>query len=165
MLSSLIQASKSQVHAWCEGLSEDERGTVLKDWAIACNHIDYLLSTKTAHWARIPWQLWGLMHHDQSTVIHCARSCLSQFDAAIDPSVHHRLSVKFLSHDSPFRTCVQSLAQGAPLRTLSTDFVMSLIPLKYIPCVERVIEGRHGLITTRLTGKKKARSPVTMSLT
>ena len=44
------------------------------------------------------------------------------------------------------------------------SFVRALIPLKYTPCVERVIEGRHGLITQRLLGKKKNRSPVTMSL-
>lgn len=161
---SLIQASESQLHVWCEGLSDDDRTTVLRDWAIARNHLEYLLTTKTRYWAMIPWRLCGLLHHDQSAVMHCASACLSQFDAAIDPSVHHRVSVKFLAHDSPFRACVESLAQGAPLWSMPDDFVMRLIPLKYIPCVERAIEGRHGLITTRLTGKKKARSPITMSL-
>ena len=63
---------------------------------------------------------------------------------------------------------IERLAQGMPLSVAAAEtdeatFQM-FIALKFIPCTERVIEGRHALVKMALPGKKKKRSPVSVSL-
>ena len=55
-------------------------------------------------------------------------------------------------------------AAGTPWAEINDELVCAIAPLRWIPVVERLIEGRHAMINTRITGHKKRRHPTTVSL-
>ena len=89
------------------------------------------------------------------SALAAARECVQQFDRNPDPSLHHQLSVLCLAPGSPFREQVDAFIEGVALADLAEEFLLWLLPLLYVPCVERIIESRHALITCRLFGKKE----------
>ena len=77
---------------------------------------------------------------------------------------HHRLTVGFLSPQSPLRHDVESMALSVPLSNLSSSFIARVLELKWVPVVERIVEGKHSLISRALGGRKQRRSGVIVSL-
>ena len=149
--------------AECDEISADGLKILLDDWALARGIIDYVFEAKMAHWLVLPWLLAGIAHPDLARARSCARQCMDQWDARSVPDQHHPLSVRFLA-PGPLRDEIERFAAGAPWEALSDDFVWALLPLKFVPVVECIIEGRHALISRRLAGHHKKRHPTTVSL-
>ena len=109
-----------------------------------------------------------MAHHDPLKARACAASCLRDFDAEGpegDLKKHHQLASEFLQPGSLLRDEVVRLAEGTPFLDLSKNFIRRVAALKFVPIVERPIEGKHSLVKRGLrAGKKTARSPVLVSL-
>ena len=59
---------------------------------------------------------------------------------------------------------MQKFAEGASLESLGHFTLTSLLPLCFLPCSERAVESKHAGVATGLSGKKRNRSAVTVSL-
>ena len=145
LLSSLDRLSFQDLGADEVHLSEDDRSTLLQDFHYAKVFLRFGLSTKLQFWGRIPWKLCGLGHHFVSEARAAARDCLCQYDQAMQNELvsdghHHALTVKFLGRQGPLRPAVEAFVAG---EAMSADLLLAVAELKFIPCVERVVEGLH----------------------
>jgi hypothetical protein len=60
----VMTISQGEVLQLCCGLSESERGSILKDWANGKRHIGLQLNLKTAYLNNLPFRFLALGHHD-----------------------------------------------------------------------------------------------------
>ena len=164
MMSEQLDLIAAGVSRGMASLSEEDRTTLMADLQIARGLIEFGMNSKLGHWALIPWHLAGVLHHDNGVARACARSCCDQWDRSPIEKEHHRTSNLFLSSDSSFRPELEKFAEGAPWAEVSDELVCAIAPLRWVPVVERLIEGRHALINNRITGHKKRRHPTTVSL-
>ena len=146
----------------CAGLGDAERDTVLSDWSRASAAIAHIVQAKTAFWQSLPWRLCGLAHQSAECASAAAADCIRAFDE--HPAAQHRVAVEFLAVGGPLRVDVERLAAGAVVESLSETSIVRILQLKFIPTVEFIIEGRHAMVKHALPGKKKKRSPITVSL-
>ena len=153
-----------QVSIGMASLSEENSTKLMADLQHARGLIEFGLKAKLGHWGLIPWHLAGVLHHDLGVARACARACLQQWDQCPVEAEHHRVSNLFLSADSPLRPELVKFAAGTPWAEINDELVCAIAPLRWIPVVERLIEGRHAMINTRITGHKKRRHPTTVSL-
>ena len=89
---------------------------------------------------------------------------LAAYTARPNALEHHRFTNEMLGIASPLRGELDKFAAGAPLCALSPEFQRKRCELKFVPIVERIIEGKHSLVKRALPGKNKKHSAVTVSL-
>ena len=126
-------------------LSQADRAIMLKDLEYAKAYLHFGLTTKLSFWRKLPWRLCALAHHWQTESRAAARACMQEFDEFLQqPGLtlrhHHPVSVQFLAADSSLRAALQVHADGGDM---SPDLLVAVAQLKFIPCVERVVEGLH----------------------
>ncbi|CAE7832485.1 unnamed protein product [Symbiodinium sp. CCMP2592] len=146
-------------------LTEDHRNAILRDFEYARAYLQFGLKSKLAFWETVPWRLCGLGHHFDSVARNCAAECLAEFDKSLEAGRvkaehHHPLSVKFLSPGGPLRQSVEAFSQGSPM---SPDLLQAVAPLKFVPCVERVVEGLHRDV--KIASKHVQLGPTKVSMT
>ena len=166
-MANMFKSSELLVMQHVHGLSVPQQNQLMQEWNTAKDYLSAVLLTKIACWTTLPWKLCGIAHHDLTKARACAQECLSMYNAAPKPSLHHRMTNKFLDPDLALRNDMQKFADGATLHGLSNAFQWHRLCLKFIPVSERVIEGKHGLVSRFVAGqsrKKKRRSPVDISL-
>ena len=71
---------------------------------------------------------------------------------------HHRLSKLILQEGSEHRSQLEQFIRGAELESLSSLHV-SLLPLKFIPIVERNIEAKHSRVSVAIPRSSQANMP------
>ena len=163
-LEELFTSTAQEIAYLCRNLDAASRDIVLSDFQIARGVMDSELHIKLAHWSLIPWLLAGACHSDPSKARAAMRQCLEQYDRHPDPALHHPQSVELLGRDSPLREWSIAFANGASWQDMPDEFIFELLPLKFIPVSERLIESRHGLVQHRISGHHKCRHPATFSL-
>ena len=126
------------------------------------------MDTKLGVWRVLPWRLAGsagVLHHDVHQARFAARDCLSLYRQSEDETQQHRFARKCLRHESPIAADIAKFAAGsAELADFCDEALETLLQLKFLPCCERIIESRHGAVASALSGKKKKKSPVSVSL-
>ena len=105
-----------------------------------------------------------MMHTSDIVSRAAAQECLDLYDRDPEPARHHRLSSHCLAVDSPIRGDIERFIRGAALSDLSVSTLKAIVPLKFISVSERTIESKHASVATNLSGKRRKRSPVTVSL-
>ncbi|CAE7288205.1 unnamed protein product, partial [Symbiodinium sp. KB8] len=105
-------------HASLSKVRDEERQTVLVDFAAARQHIDLSLRVKLSHWQQLPYVLFGLGHASEAVQRSSAQRSLKLFDSAcqtsqqdVSPS-HHYLSVLLCSPGTASRRELETLAAG-----------------------------------------------------
>ena len=126
-------------------LSEEDSRKLDEEFNRAKAYLHFGLVQKFEFWQKLPWLLTGLSHHFTSIAREVARSCIAQFDASMSkPKMelkdHHALSQEFLMPGGPLRAAMEDFARGM---NMSVDLETAVAPLKFVPVVERVIEGMH----------------------
>ena len=126
-------------------LSPADRAIMLKDLEYAKAYLHFGLTTKLSFWRKLPWRLCALAHHWQTESRAAARACMQEFGESLQQQGltlrhHHPVSVQFLAADSSLRAALQVHADGGDM---SPDLLVAVAQLKFIPCVERVVEGLH----------------------
>ena len=159
-----LDAMEVRLSSQCVHISVEQRTTLLVDFQIARGIIAAGLQAKTSFWGVIPWRLCGVLHHDVAEARASAAECLRQWDRRPHARKHHRVSAKFLSTGCVHRLNLERFIAGASWEDLDEDFVQEIVPLMFIPCAERLIEGRHALVSNRLSGHQKRRHPTIVSL-
>jgi hypothetical protein len=126
-------------------LSPDARGKVLDDFARARRHFRFTLAVKASFWRQLPWQLFGLSHHDAEVARVCAQRCLELFDASLSQVKNHWLVDGLCRPGSPGFHQVQQFVAGSQLVEL--PLLEGLVArFKFVSVVERWIEGRHAVV-------------------
>ena len=146
-------------------LPEEDRAIILRDFEFARSFLDFGIKAKLAFWKTVPWKLCGLGHHWVSAARQCAKESLQEFDDSLAGGQvklehHHPLARKFLSPSGPLRVSVEGFAGGA---VMSQQLHQAVSELKFIPCVERVVEGTHRDV--RIAAKHVQLGPTKVSLT
>ena len=140
-------------------LSQEDRERVLGDYQRAAHSMATILAAKLSFWSVLPWKLCGLLHTQEAVAREGAFESVRLFDSSPDGCQHHRLTVRCLAAQSPIRAEIIRFAQGAALHTLAKEALAVLLPLRFLPTVERVIESKHAGVATQLSGKKRNRAP------
>ena len=152
------------VQPFLSALTDSERQLLVSDYHRGGRAIATIMSAKLAFWTVLPWKLIGIMIPCEAEARAIAKECIQLYDKNPDPLHHHRLSNSCLAHSSPIRRDILKFIDGTALKDLSADTLKVLVPLKFIPVCERVIESKHAAVATNLSGKRRKRSPVTVSL-
>ena len=79
------------------GCNNNDRNTLLADFAKARRHIRFMLTTRLAWCRYLPWILAGIGHHVLDTAIACAVRALQLFESSPDTAMHHPLTLLFCS--------------------------------------------------------------------
>ena len=125
--------------------SPGARGKVLDDFARARRHFRFTLAVKASFWRQLPWQLFGLSHHDAEVARVCAQRCLELFDASLSQVKSHWLVDGLCRPGSPGFHQVQQFVAGSQLVEL--PLLESLVArFKFVSVVERWIEGWHAVV-------------------
>ena len=104
-----------------------------------------VLRIKLNCWAKLPWLLCGLAHHDPLLAAAAAKKSMQSYDSTKQElqHLHHPLSIAMLSSDFQCRCLVDCLANGVPLSNLPSSFQVLINSFKFIPVAEREIEAKH----------------------
>lgn len=159
-------ASQSWAHADAgAALSPEEHATLQQDFEYAKVFLNFGLKTKLKFWTTVPWRLCGLRHHWTSVARSVAKACLDEYDEAMQNTQvldahHHPLTVKFLSFSGPLRQAVEAFAAG---QEMGNELALAVARLKFVPCVERVVEGLHRDV--KIAAKHVQLGPTRVSLT
>ena len=158
-------AFQSYVQGDDDALSQEHLTIIMRDFEFAKTYLEFGIKTKLSFWQTLPWRLCGLGHHWSSVARHCAKQCLQEYDSSLaddvlQPEHHHPVTRKFLLSDEPLRPLVEAFANGAPM---SDELARAVAELKFIPCVERVVEGLHRDI--KIASKHVQLGPTKVSLT
>ena len=63
--------------AWVLRLSQQDRSTLMSDWATIRLHTRFMFQAKLSFWQPLPWILFGLAHHTSRKAIACGRRALA----------------------------------------------------------------------------------------
>ena len=167
LLDSLGQlASQSFAHTEAgAALSPEEHATLQQDFEYAKVFLNFGLKTKLKFWTTVPWRLCGLGHHWTSVARSVAKACLDEYNEVMQNTQvldahHHPLSVEFLSPAGPLREAVELFARG---QEMGSELALAVARLKFVPCVERVVEGLHRDV--KIASKHVQLGPTKVSLT
>lgn len=128
----------------CSDLPDGRLGELLTDWTHAKSFIEIQIRTKVSFWQLLPWSLVRLADWDAARARRNCAALVTEFDAAVQEStLHHPLTVKLLAQGSQLREQVLAFRDGADLSS-QTMLEAEVMPLLFIPVVERCIEGEHG---------------------
>ena len=126
-----------------DGMSEADRGVIVRDVELAKAYLKFGVQAKFAHWQKLPWLLCGMAHHWQSEARCVARECVRFFDTSMadgfESADHHMQTNRLLGHGA-LRSEVDHFIQTgdmAPALRREVD-VFALIPVS-----ERYGEGPH----------------------
>lgn len=127
------------------GISEADRALLSQDFQYAKAHLHFVLLSKLDFWQKIPWRLCGLSHHWPSIARKVASECVKEFEESMaKPGMrlehHHPVSVRFLARDGPLRSDLEAFIGGS---SMSVPLELAASSLKFVPVVERVVEGLH----------------------
>ena len=143
----LVEATRrynGEVHAFCLGLSREDREVIIQDWYAGTARTVHVLASKLGFWTRLPYLLCGLCHHKEHVVQRTAQQAIALFDQAPDT---HALSLLVCSHYSIFRGQLELVAAEGGAVLMSDPRCRPLFHfvcrLRFVPIVERTIEGRH----------------------
>ncbi|CAE7694010.1 unnamed protein product [Symbiodinium sp. KB8] len=157
-------AFRTYVEGDDDSLPQEHLTIIMRDFEFAKTYLEFGIKTKLSFWQTLPWRLCGLGHHWSSVARHSAKQCLQEYDSsladAVLPEHHHPVTRKFLLSDGPLRPLVEAFADGAPM---SDELARAVAELKFIPCVERVVEGLHRDI--KIASKHVQLGPTKVSLT
>ena len=119
---------------------------VLEQVSQAQSAMQAYVCQKLQCWQVLPWRLCGIAHHNISTSRHCASECLRLFrESPQDPSLHHRVSWAHLREGARTRLELEQYIAGKALDDLC-NLKKLVFELKFIPTVERLQEGDHGIL-------------------
>ena len=161
----LAEETKKSWMTWrCDGLTAEETQLLLSDFSIGQERISTFLQLKLMFWRQLPWALAGILHHDSAIARDAAAQCLHQYDMNPESiGAKHRLSRLYCAalaqQPDSLRDQLQSFVEGCDLLTLQ-PLLKHLLPLKFIPCVERWVERQHSLVNTALAGKRRKHATV-----
>lgn len=142
-------------------LQPDVQAEVLNDFNHGRDHIKLLLATKLDFWQRVPWLFCGLAHDDEEVARATAQKILDVLAETPDLELHHRLTHKFLVEE--LLTELGNFANGKAFCDTTPAFQQAVMPLRFIPVVETIIESKHA-VSTRLHKRDTHAGPVMVSL-
>ena len=132
-----------------QGLSELERGLVMRDFVALRRHVFTYLRIKMSFWRQLPWVLLGIAHPNRQKAVECARRAL-----ALSQLVTARVHWLVASMCTAGSICYQQLVlfiSGADLLSLPT-LALWAAKFRFVAIAERWIEGRHAIIKQLLAG-------------
>ena len=121
--------------------------SLLRTWDAGKLHLWTGLQVKLDFRKRLPWRLAALAHHDLTVARRIATECMAVFDAQTPEvqALHHPRTLAILGHSS--RPAMLQFVAGAQW---DSEHLASLarvvLPMKFVPVVERYIEGGHSLV-------------------
>ena len=152
------------VQPFLHGLSDAEQQLLIDDFNRGGRAIAAVMSAKLGFWRCLPWRMAAILCGHAAEARVEAKACLDLYDQLPDPTQHHRLSSLCLAPGSLVRNDLLRFIDGDDFSSMSSQTLQHLLPLKFMPVTERVIESKHGAIASNLAGKRRKRSPVTVSL-
>ena len=141
-----------------------------EDWAKIVNIFELGKSTlwtglqvKLDFAKRLPWRLAALTHHDQDIARFHTKEIVSFFDSqdSATQDLHHALVIDLLGADRPARRELIAFADGRSSLAELPLLSRMVLPLKFVPIVERYIEAQHALVKRSVPHRH---APVMVSL-
>ena len=124
-------------------LGEEDRASVLADFARARSHITTSFRLKLSHWRQLPWVLFGLAHWEEERAAECARRALALYASAPPAAPHHWLSAVLCEPGGVGHAQMTLLVSGQR-RLVELPFLCAMAArLRFASVTERWIEGRH----------------------
>ncbi len=155
-VSRLLQIAAARVAA-CVGLNTlpgHERSTVLDDFEQARSHLSFVLQIKLSNWQHIPHLLCGLGHHRHEVAARVAREVLAHH-AGGGHEEHPNEQVRALWTGEGLEQLRAFATGGVPLAELPLVHRVAA-ELRFIPIVERHVEGLHSTMKRTLLGRPRA---------
>ena len=126
-------------------LDHDARSCVLGDFARARQHMSLCFGLRLSFWMQLPWVLFGLGHHAETSARECARRALALYAAAPESYTHHPLSVKLCAPGSLGCVQLQRFANGQASLQELPFLQLEAAKLRFASVSERWIESRHAI--------------------
>ena len=112
---------------------------------------------------RLPWKFASLTHHDAAQAVSHAKDILQDFDTQDRPTqlLHHPIVLEILGDGCPTRAEFIAFARGEITLSGTHHLASKILPFKFVPIVERYIEGVHSLVKRSVPHRH---TPVLVSL-
>ena len=115
---------------------------IVADQSLGISTVFASLEGKLAHWKALPWRLCALAHPDRAVAATHAESILHDWQAMDrTATLHHPLTMRFLSSESPLLPELTRFADGEALESLPI-LEPEVARLKWISVCERRVRGR-----------------------
>ena len=124
-------------------LTSDQRSLLLDEWSKGKLAFVDFCSKKFAFWEELPYSLCALGLADIAEARRLLQEAYSKYLATQD-AIHHRITKLFF--EGELLREVQSFLDGADLSDLPL-LRMWKAKLRFIPCNERSIEAKHGIVS------------------
>ena len=144
-------------------LDAESLQTLLRTWDVGKSLLWTGLQVKLDFCRRLPWRLAGVAHHDLAVARRIGKECMALFDAQ-GPEVqalHHSRTLQILGPS--MRPALLAFIEGADWDSGGevNALARAVLPFKFVPIVERYIEGAHSLVHR---GVASSHSPPLISL-
>lgn len=132
------------------GLSQVDRGIVLKDFRSARLHLNFSFAVKLRLWRQLPWICFGIGHPNEAIARSCGRRALLLFAATSEEPDHHPISLLLCSPGTRGFAELTLFAEGA-CRLSELPFLgFQAARLRFAPVSERWVESLHSLTKRHL---------------
>ena len=162
---------------WLRDLSGEQARSLLAEFNHGARGVCAIMTAKLSHFETLPWLLAGLTHVDPQKARCAAAACLAKYGEAmheqqqldLDAVIkarHHPLTEQCLKQGSIVRADIGRFAVGEIELKDMTAQSLELLPLRFCPCAERVIESKHAGIKSslKLGARKRTSSATSVSL-